>query len=271
MGLSFAISVLLLLLFRTLGNTVDLLIYPLSGWHFFTYFLSFFPIVTFAYLFFSKIIWPDNSKFYTETGDSSKFADPYMEVFEVIKPIRPEETEKKSIAYLIKTLWGGFCAFILSVGLITTILFVNHTIAYPAALSRWAEHGPYFGYLIIIAILFSCYILIVIFKLNLSVFPRLRPIFLWILNLIVVVIVPIIVGLSQQPFLTTNIVMTNLLIFSLCFISFVFILNFQMMWYDVSKISVKKRLFVKDITSPSLQLDLNWELFSTSFLKFGQR
>eukprot|EP01080_Neovahlkampfia_damariscottae_P007886 gene7886-12354_t len=233
MGMSFSFAILLLLLFRTLGTSVDVLVYPLSAWHILTFVLAAIPLLTFIYLFIAKIVWPDDSRYFTENDDPLRFADPYMEVLEFISPIRKEETEKKTIPYLIKTLWGGFQAFVVSIGLLTTVSLVNKTIAYPAALSTWAEHGPYFGYLIIIAILYASYILIVIFKLNLNVFPKLRPLFLWILNLCIAVVVPLLVGLSQQPFITTNIVLTNLLIFSLCFLSFVFIINFQMMWYHI--------------------------------------
>lgn len=74
------------------------------------------------------------------------------------------------------------------------------------------------------------YIIVCTTKIGINVFPNLRIVLVWILNIIIAITIPFLTATSRDSY---YILATNMLMFLLLGLTFVFIFNFQLIWYEV--------------------------------------
>jgi endonuclease/exonuclease/phosphatase family metal-dependent hydrolase len=231
MGMSFAISILLVLVFKSCQSSIDVLLYPVSGAFAVTFIMSILPMALYCYLFWINVLCPDMQA--VLENDHKDHSDAYCPSLAYCSKRRYEgqarEWELNKIPW---SIYGIFSAFFLSCGLMCNLTFMYHFICNASAVSRWADWGPYFGYLIIPLVEYAGFVLMCVAEWKFGLFHTLRPIILIGLNLILFILMPIIASQSQTDGVLA-IIATNMLLFVLVLLSFTFILNFQMMWYDI--------------------------------------
>lgn len=230
MGISFSFSILLSIMFRTIQSSVDILIYPVSGNFVITILMSIIPLFSFIYLILINLF-NSNQKFNHDENQFIKITNSYF-------PSNSERIRNQNYNYpkrgIISTIYGFFASIFLPIGIISIINFMNHYFVSPSSLSRWTDTESYFWILSIITFEYFLFSIISLFKVPFGLFSSLRFFLLIFLNFLLLIFM-ILASFQSQIFSFVSIIIRNILIIFVCLLSFIFIFNFQMIWYEIVK------------------------------------
>lgn len=199
MGTGLAVSILLNILFRTAGSSVDVLLYPISGAYVVFFLMSLYALTMLSLVLLYHIcdVISTRNNEEPETQDSRRIAisstlyDPYQ----------------------FKTCFRKTSAAIQACGLLNILTLLYFTSANPFVITRWVDMN-FFTTNLIDLIATYVYIFLAVARVCLDVFPRLRPILILILNCVYVVFCTLCVYLSQNGYGNdTNILFSSMLLF----------------------------------------------------------
>jgi hypothetical protein len=205
MGMSLSFAVLINILIRSIGNSLDPLLYPFSL-NLLPMIIAIVPLLTFLMLFVSLLLEIICNLKYRKNKREEQ--QPYMEICrDLILDCRTKEKldsrnyERTPFFSLkrVEVFFYGIYVVFISCSIVMMILLFVFTLSNTSALSRTLD-SSYFGFTLAIIVLLSFYIVVSIIRWGVNVFPEFRIIAGVFLNLVLMIIVPYI-GISSVNYI----------------------------------------------------------------------